>query len=345
VSAERTTTFAYDATPPTVTAAPARAPDANGWYNHAVGVTFQGTDAVSGIDGCTSASYSGPDSATASLAGSCHDKAGNVQNVSLPLKYDSTPPTVTSASPDRPPDHNGFYNHKLVVKFAGADATSGVAACDAPAYTKPDSEKASVAGRCRDNAGNLSAPGAYGFKFDSTPPKLAKLTVATLDQGAELKWTASADTAEVKVVRKLSGGAKAATLYVGKRINAFTDRKARNGKHYTYLITALDAAGNAALGKATVVPSATLIAPRRAQKVHGVVKLRWRPVKKAAYYNVQLWHSGKKVLTTWPKRPNLKLPRLRRGVYAWFVWPGFGPRARHRYGKLIGKSTFVVVKG
>jgi hypothetical protein len=57
-------------------------------------VSFAGSDVTSGIASCSSASYSGPDSASASVAGSCSDKAGNVGAASQPLKYDSTPPTV-----------------------------------------------------------------------------------------------------------------------------------------------------------------------------------------------------------------------------------------------------------
>src|SRR5581483_10807686 len=62
VSAPAAFALKYDATPPGVSASPARDPDANGWYNHAVGVTFNGTDSTSGIDSCTSGSYGGPDS-------------------------------------------------------------------------------------------------------------------------------------------------------------------------------------------------------------------------------------------------------------------------------------------
>src|SRR6266566_2506109 len=63
-----------DATPPTATDISAqRAPDANGWYNHAVGVTVAGTDAMSGIASCTSLTYSGPDSGSASASGTCTD--------------------------------------------------------------------------------------------------------------------------------------------------------------------------------------------------------------------------------------------------------------------------------
>ena len=54
-------TIKRDATPPSATAITAqRAPDANGWYNHAVGVTVSGTDATSGVASCSSVTYSGP---------------------------------------------------------------------------------------------------------------------------------------------------------------------------------------------------------------------------------------------------------------------------------------------
>ena len=75
VSAPSTFNLKYDATPPSVNASPARAPDANGWYNHAVAVSFTGSDGTSGIDTCTSASYGGPDAAGATLSGTCTDKA------------------------------------------------------------------------------------------------------------------------------------------------------------------------------------------------------------------------------------------------------------------------------
>src|SRR5207247_7707330 len=110
VSAPASFGFKYDGTPPNVTASAARAPDSNGWYNHAVGVGFAGTDSPSGIDSCTSATYSGPDDGGASVSGSCRDAAGNTAGASPGLKYDSTPPKV-SASPGRAPDANARYNH------------------------------------------------------------------------------------------------------------------------------------------------------------------------------------------------------------------------------------------
>ncbi len=134
-------TLKYDATNPSVTAAAARQPNANGWYNASVGVNFTGGDATSGIDSCdASKTYAGPDNANASVAGDCHDKAGNSGTGSLSLKYDATAP-VSTATPDRQPNANGWYRAPVTVTFGGADATSGLDSCDAAkTYSGPDTQ-------------------------------------------------------------------------------------------------------------------------------------------------------------------------------------------------------------
>ena len=99
-----------DQTPPVVTGGqPARAADANGWYNHAVAVAFAGSDLTSGVEACTATTYGGPDSASASVPGTCIDRAGNVSApLGYGLKYDETAPTVTAARPERPANANGL---------------------------------------------------------------------------------------------------------------------------------------------------------------------------------------------------------------------------------------------
>ena len=341
VSAAKTITFPYDATPPAVSPAPARSADANGWYNHPVSVAFQGSDGVSGLDSCTSGDYSGPDNAAAAVTGTCRDKAGNTGTASFALQYDSTPPTVDGAAADRPPDRNGWYNRPVTVTYTGSDATSGIGACDSVTYGKPDDPTASVSGRCEDKAGNKSAAAPFSFRYDSSPPKLAKLTAASSGGAVTLAWSAAADVASLKVERRAGDGAPV-TLYSGKRIERFVDTKARDGSRYAYSVVAADAAGNATTEKVVGTPSAALVAPRASAHVRTGTTLRWRPAPRATYYNVQLWRNGTKVLTTWPLHPVLPLPRLRPGRYLWLVWPGYGARAAHRYGALLGKSTFVV---
>jgi hypothetical protein len=94
-------TFKVDKTPPTLAPAQVRAPDANGWYNHALTVVFTGTDGTSGLAGCDIAAYAGPDNPAASVPGACRDMAGNVTPSAVGFKYDSTPPTVGAISTKR----------------------------------------------------------------------------------------------------------------------------------------------------------------------------------------------------------------------------------------------------
>jgi hypothetical protein len=122
-----------DKTAPTVLGgAPGRGADTNGWYNHPVSVAFSGTDQTSGIDACTTLTYSGPDSGSGSLTGSCIDKAGNVGSLGYGLKYDATVPSVTGADPERSPNAAGWFNRPVAFDVQGTDATSGVENCSSP---------------------------------------------------------------------------------------------------------------------------------------------------------------------------------------------------------------------
>jgi hypothetical protein len=90
----RSVTIKIDKTPPSASGHPARPPDANGWYNHPVPVSFAGSDGTSGLAGCSSTTYSGPDNSHASVAGTCTDHAGNVGHATYGLSYDATPPSL-----------------------------------------------------------------------------------------------------------------------------------------------------------------------------------------------------------------------------------------------------------
>ena len=80
--------------------------------------------------------------------------------------------------------------------------------------------------------------------------------------------------------------------------------------------------------------------------------LRWRKIARASYYNAQLFRNGKKLLSAWPTKPQYQLRskwryhgkrhRLVKGTYRWLLWAGYGKRSEHRYGKLLGRRTFVI---
>ena len=89
-------TVKIDSTPPAVTGATAdRAPDVGTWYVRPVTFTFAGSDATSGIAGCSAVGYQGPDNGEAAVAGTCSDQAGNVSAPgSATLRYDATAPAL-----------------------------------------------------------------------------------------------------------------------------------------------------------------------------------------------------------------------------------------------------------
>jgi hypothetical protein len=95
----QTAPIKIDADPPTgVAAAATRAPDHNGWYNHAFAIAWHGADATSEIASCTSLEYSGPDAAATNVSGGCTDNAGNSASSSFAVEYDATAPQLTSVS-------------------------------------------------------------------------------------------------------------------------------------------------------------------------------------------------------------------------------------------------------
>jgi hypothetical protein len=172
-SAQLGVTIKKDATPPTVNSgSPSRGPDANGWYNHPVGITFNGSDATSGIASCTSTSYGGPDSASASFAGSCTDQAGNTSGQTSfgPIKYDATRPSVSLAL-SRGPDSNGWYNHPVDFHASGSDNLSGIASCNSGTIGG-----GSAVGSCTDNAGNSGTAGA-SINYDASAPSITGVTL------------------------------------------------------------------------------------------------------------------------------------------------------------------------
>ncbi len=367
-SVTTTVTIMRDASPPSVSAASDRGPDANGWYNHGVTVRFSGSDGTSGVSSCSSdTTYAGPDKADASVSGTCTNGAGLTGRSSYSLKYDATAPTV-QAKPVRKPDANGWYNHAIEVAFVGTDPVSGVDSCAAPiVYKGPDTEKTSLTGTCRDKASNTSQPSILELKYDTKPPSLARVKFAIDNRGIALKWAASKDSLTFAVVRRPGlKGPKPSTIYLGAA-RAFTDKRLARGEKYRYTVTAYDQAGNGAAKVFTARASHSLTTPTQTTTERATPALAspalgarlstppllaWTVVRQATYYNVQLFYEDRKILSIWPKDPRLQLQKswkydgrtytLKPGRYRWFVWPGFDKLSANRYGKLLGSRYFVI---
>ncbi|MGH9817155.1 MAG: PxKF domain-containing protein, partial [Candidatus Acidiferrales bacterium] len=163
-----------DKTAPAIQGSPSPAPNANGWNNSDVAVSFTCSDPLSGL-----AAGSPPanavlttDGAGQSVTDSCSDIAGNSASATVSdINLDKTAPTA-AGTPGRAPDSNDWYNHLVTVAWNGTDALSGIASCSAASnYAGPDSASASVNGACTDQAGN-STGAIVSFKFDATKPAI-----------------------------------------------------------------------------------------------------------------------------------------------------------------------------
>jgi hypothetical protein len=369
-------TIKLDKTSPLVTAASAaRGTDVNGWYNRPVSIDVTGTDATSGLADCpSSVVYAGPDSAAVSLPLTCTDIAGNTSDpFAFGLKYDATPPQLSGA-PERPPDYAGWFTHTIRFDLARSDATSGLGECPSTVtYAGPDSASASLAATCVDQAGNR-ANRKFMLKFDATPPPISRFQAATGDRVVRLAWTTTADATSAELLRVPGVGAELASVVYAGRRSSFADDSVANGVRYVYRLRLADAAGNQSIRTVSAVPrrpspdvqdgsSQPPSVRRKGGRLlfplpNGVIKasrpplLRWTAIRRARYYNVQLFRGVRKVLSAWPQQTRYQLRRrwrfegkrrrLTPGRYRWYVWPGYGRPERAKYGDLLGRRTFRV---
>ncbi len=123
----QTSTIKIDQTNPVITAFVSPEPNASGWNNTDVTVTFVCSDALSGIASCPAPVTITAEGAGQVITRTAVDKAGNTASASVTLNIDKTAPVADiSAAPNIlwPP------NHKMVnvaMNGGSSDASSGVA--------------------------------------------------------------------------------------------------------------------------------------------------------------------------------------------------------------------------
>jgi hypothetical protein len=322
---------------------------ANGWYRSNVTVNWQIQPLPASSSGCDARTLTA-DTAGAALTCSATWSDGTAITVRRVFRIDRKPPVVRAA-PDRRPDANGWYNHPLTITFSGVDVTSGVSSCSRISYPGPDTAGTSVGGRCTDRAGNVGSTG-FALKYDSTPPRLARVGVFHGNRRIRLRWVASGGVRLSEVVRSPAPhGARGAALYRGSKFE-MRDRHIRPGAKYDYTVTVWDKAANRVTKTVPATGTGPLTSPVPAAHVKSPPRLTWTPVWRADFYNVQIFHHGRKVMSVWPTHTHLALPwtwrfrgrrhSLTSGIYFWYVWPGYRGDSGIRYGHLLGASTFVV---
>jgi hypothetical protein len=248
---------------------------------------------------------------------------------------------------------NGWYRSEVSVKWAVSDPT-GIVSSDGcgPRMFRDDTAGSRV--RCTaTNGAKVSRTVSVTIKIDKTPPALGNVSVASGDGANQLAWKSSSDS-DTAMIERSARGAKDAPLVVFRGAGgSFTDQGIQNGREYSYVVRSYDDAGNASRPVSVRALPKVLVLQRLPYlpRVATPPILRWSTVPRAAYYHVQLFRSGKRILAAWPRGPQLALRptwswrghryRLDHGTYRWYVWAGFGRRSSAHY-KRIGTAAFAV---
>ena len=331
-----------DTTLPVITPLVGGALGLNGWRiaDTTVGWTYQ--DPESGIRSTTGCDTNTVDWETddegESFTCRVTNNAGLTGAYTVVVRLDKSPPTV-GPQPSRPPDANGWFNHRVDFVASATDSASGIASCDSiPSYSGPDRASIRVVARCSDRAGH-EASGAGTFKYDETRP--ARVRAVRGRAPDRYGWYARDLRVRFRGSDATSGLAACSTsVYRGPD----SSRAAVKG-------WCRDRAGNIAYRTVRFRFSKPLLRPGFGARLSSPPLLDWVDVPGARGYNVQLWHDGRKILSRWPHRSRLDLDRvwwyagkrraLRRGEpYVWYVWPRF-PRG---YGAMVGRSRFTFVR-
>ncbi len=94
-----TRSFVIDKTPPTITVSQTPPPNADGWNNGDVTVSFSCADALSGVVACSSPVIVTQERGGQVVTGTATDRAGNRALTFATVSLDKTPPTVSITSP------------------------------------------------------------------------------------------------------------------------------------------------------------------------------------------------------------------------------------------------------
>ena len=328
-------TVTIDTTPPTATVAVSdQAP--GGVVHGTVVVSGTSADAVSGV--ASSVLRVGPVGACAT--GTTVRRRWNTTN------YTDGSYDVCNVVTDR-----AGYTTTAVVTVTVANAVP-IPAPVAPVAVAPPASPPPLT-----SAPVIAAPNAAVADKDApkSPTKLAVVRPRS-KQRAEglipvtLRWVnpAVSDLARVIVILNRKHAPRSAAdgslVYSGLRTS--TAVKLRPGASGYVALYAYDRSGNVSRPARGTVSLASLIPlrPVTGSRVTAAPRLTWPAAAGTAYYNVQVFLNGKRIVVGWPSEASYRLPArlLAPGIYTWFVWPAIKHAgAAPTFGSLIGRATFV----
>jgi len=159
-----------DNEPPTITAKASPAPNAAGWNNTNVTVTFTCSDAISGVASCPPSQTVTAEGENQVISGTATDNAGSTASTSIKLNIDKTPPTISAATSPTP-NGKGWNNSNVTVTLTCNDSLSGIGSCTPPVTVSADGANQVISGTATDIAGNTAST-SVTVSLDKTPPTI-----------------------------------------------------------------------------------------------------------------------------------------------------------------------------
>ncbi len=228
-----------DKTAPAITTEAIPAANANGWNNSGVEVSFNCSDALSGIDDCSNPVALATEGSSQAVTGTATDLAGNQASAATTIHIDATPPTI-SASAAPSPAGDGITDPPVTVTYTCDDGLSGLASCSQPSVLSEAGFGQLAEGTATDLAGNSATaevsldigrpgltPGPALFATEGSPVggTLGALSAAAstdgqvlIDWGDEIVETAFIGAAPA--TGAATSGAAATTPLTGEHIFA-----------------------------------------------------------------------------------------------------------------------------
>jgi LysM repeat protein len=227
------------------------------------------------------------------------------------------------------------------------------ASCTSPqTYTQLGDGSYLFTVRATNSIGNISVA-SFSWVVDTTPPARVRQLRSSFGSGwVRLSWRnpTDVDFRRVSIWRRKVDAPSWRFLATRKERTTFLDDTVPNDTRFVYALRSVDRARNAS-PRAKIEGRASKILKPAFGSLHDSPPLiDWAFVRDAAFFNLQLWRDGRKILSAWPVRSAHRLPAtwrynggrysLRSDRYRVYVWAAFGSKPHTHYGPLLGWTEF-----